>query len=306
MQTVFVGEYIKRRRKELKLTQEKVCEGICDPTTLSRIENGHQTPSKTKINALLQRLGLPDSCYYAITSKNELEIETLKKEIVGCHITERVEEGFNQLEKLREITAEDDLLTKQFILRSQVLLGREKGIYSLQEQIDLLMQAIRLTIPKFELEEISRFLYTFDEIKIINQIALCYSDLEQRVTVLSIYQQLLKYIRSHNQEVIITGNGLLPLVLHNYARELGLSKHYKECIQTAQEGQDICIRYGHYQFLPGFIAIMAECYFFCGDAEKSKAYYLQAYYTYLSLKDKIGMEEVRKEAKERLNLDFKS
>ena len=102
MQTVFVGEYIKRRRKELKLTQEKVCEGICDPTTLSRIENGHQTPSKTKINALLQRLGLPDSCYYAITSKNELEIETLKKEIVGCHITERVEEGFDQLEKLRE------------------------------------------------------------------------------------------------------------------------------------------------------------------------------------------------------------
>lgn len=304
MQTVFVGEYIKRRRKELKLTQEEVCEGICDPTTLSRIENGRQTPSKTKINALLQRLGLPDSRYYAVASKNELEVEALKKEIVGCNITERAEEGFAKLEKLSRITAEDDLLTRQFILRSQILLGKMKGRYSLQEQLDLLMQAIHLTIPKFRLDEINQFLYTFDEVKIINQIALCYSDLEQRVTALSIYQQLLKYIRCHNQEVTITGNGLLPLVLHNYARELGLAKQYKECIQAAQEGQEVCIRYGHYQFLPGFIAIMAECYFFCGDAEKSKEYYLQAYYTYLSLKDKIGIEEVKEEAKKRLNLDF--
>ena len=127
MQTVFVGEYIKRRRKELKLTQEKICEGICDPTTLSRIENGHQTPSKTKINALLQRLGLPDSCYYAITSKNELEIETLKKEIVGCHITERVEEGFDQLEKLREITAEDDLLQNNSFCARRCCLEEKKG-----------------------------------------------------------------------------------------------------------------------------------------------------------------------------------
>ena len=40
MQTVFVGEYIKRRRKELKLTQEKVCEGICDLTPSPK--NGHK------------------------------------------------------------------------------------------------------------------------------------------------------------------------------------------------------------------------------------------------------------------------
>ena len=46
MNCIYIGTLIKQRRKELKLTQEQVCSGICDPVTLSRIENGKQTPSK--------------------------------------------------------------------------------------------------------------------------------------------------------------------------------------------------------------------------------------------------------------------
>ena len=47
MNCIYIGTFIKQRRKELKLTQEQVCSGICDPVTLSRIENGKQTPSKS-------------------------------------------------------------------------------------------------------------------------------------------------------------------------------------------------------------------------------------------------------------------
>ena len=59
MKEIFLGEFIKQRRLELGLTQEQLCEGICEPMTISRIENGRQTPSRNRINALLQRLGLP-------------------------------------------------------------------------------------------------------------------------------------------------------------------------------------------------------------------------------------------------------
>ena len=57
MREVFLGEYMKQRRLELGLTQEELCEGICEPITISRMENGRQTPSRNRINALLQRLG---------------------------------------------------------------------------------------------------------------------------------------------------------------------------------------------------------------------------------------------------------
>ena len=176
MKNVFLGEYIKQRRLDLGLTQEQLCDGICEPMTLSRLENGKQTPSRNRINALLQRLGLPDDRYFALLSKNELEMEALQKEIVACNANHRVEEGFETLKKFEQIADHDDQIAQQFILRSKVLLGRLDQRYTPQEQIDLLMQAIRLTVPRFNLDEIERFFYSTDEIKIINQIGIAYSD----------------------------------------------------------------------------------------------------------------------------------
>lgn len=49
MKNVFLGEYIKQRRLDLGLTQEQLCDGICEPVTLSRLENGKQTPSRNRI-----------------------------------------------------------------------------------------------------------------------------------------------------------------------------------------------------------------------------------------------------------------
>ena len=45
MQEIFIGEAIRQRRLALGLTQEELCEGLCEPATLSRIENGRQAPN---------------------------------------------------------------------------------------------------------------------------------------------------------------------------------------------------------------------------------------------------------------------
>ena len=119
MNCIYIGTFIKQRRKELKLTQEQVCSGICDSVTLSRIENGKQTPSKSVISALLQRLGMPEARYYVLESKNELEIEALKKDIIACGVTRNVSLGFEKLSQLENLTVSDDHLTRQFILRSK-------------------------------------------------------------------------------------------------------------------------------------------------------------------------------------------
>lgn len=303
MQTIFIGEYIRQRRKALGLTQEQLCDGICDPTTISRIETGFQTPSRSRLNAILQRLGLPDECYYAVIPKNELEIEALKKEIAACNVQNRIKDGFAKIEQLERIIEPDDNLTRQFILRSMVLLDNAENRYSLSEQLNLLMQAIRLTIPHFETDKINDFIYTFDEAKIINQIACTFSLMNESEKAIQILEQLLAYIKTHYQEVL-TGNGLYPMVLYNYARELDLAKRYEESIQICENGKTLCGHYGHYQFLPGFLAIMAECYHFLGKDDKSEEFYTQAYYIYRALNDP-DVEYVKREAKEYLNVEFK-
>lgn len=301
MQNFFLGDYIKQKRLDLGLTQEQLCDGICEPMTLSRLENGKQTPSRNRINALLQRMGLPDDRYFALLSKNELEMEALQKEIVACNVTERVAEGFEKLAQFEALAAPDDQIAQQFALRSRVLLGRLEGRYTPMEQITLLMQAIRLTVPRFDLENIESFLYTKDEITIINQIGLAYSDDGQNKKAAEIYYQLLRYVRKHFKETI-TSIGMLPLVLYNYARVLDLCGRYEEGAALAKEGQDACIQYGHYQELPRCLEIEAECRHFMGDEEISKELYYQSYYLCKVVEYQVGLEIVKKEAKEYLNL----
>ena len=82
MQEMFLGEVIRRRRIELGLTQEALCEGICEPMTISRFERGQQTPSRNRVQALLFRLGLPDDRFFGLLSRHETEVEALQQEII--------------------------------------------------------------------------------------------------------------------------------------------------------------------------------------------------------------------------------
>ena len=293
MKTIFLGECIKQRRLALRLSQEQVCDGICEPMTLSRLENGKQIPRRNRINAIMQRLGLPDDRYFALLSKNELEMEALQKEIVACNVTEKMSEGFEKLAKFEKLVNSDDQLAQQFALRSKVLLGRLDGRYTPQEQIDILMQAIRLTVPHFNLDEVERFLYSTDEIKIINQIAMAYSEDGQNEKAAEIYYQLLRYIRKHFQETS-TSIGIVPLVLYNYARVLDLCGRYEKGAALAKEGCEVCIQHRHYQVLPACLEIEAECYYFLGDIKKSKELYYESYYLCKAIGDHIGQETAKK------------
>lgn len=299
----FLGEYIKQRRLDLGLTQEQLCEGICEPMTLSRLENGRQTPGRNRINAILQRLGLPDDRYFALLSKHELEMEALQKEIVACNVMQKAEEGFEKIAQLEEIANPGDMIAKQFILRSRALLGRLDKRYSSEEQIDLLMQAIRMTVPRFTIDKIESFLYSMEEIKIISHIGSCYADDGQNEKAADVYRQLLRYVQTHFQETV-TSLGIVPMVLFNYACILFRCERYREAAERAKEGREACIKYGHYQHLPGCLEAEAECRYYMGEREKSAELYHQAYYLCKVTGYQAGLEIVKKEAKEYLGIEF--
>ncbi len=308
MREFSIGEVIKQRRIELGLTQEELCEGIYEPPTMSRIETGRQTPSRTKLNALLQRLGLPDDRYYALLSDRELKIADLQKEIVSCNVLGKQETGLEMIEELERIADPEDTTIQQFILRSKVILGKledgEIKPYSLEQRQEMLMQAIRLTSPKFNLEEIDRGLYSLDEVKVINQIALNYSRNDEHKKAIEIYNQLLRYIKKHFQNILQSG-GLLPLVAYNYARQLLLVGRYEDALEIAQLGWQACVQYGQYATLPETLEIIAESYYFLGEKDKSKEFYCLAYYTSKAISNDKEVNDIKKIAKEYLDMEFK-
>lgn len=307
MKQFSIGEVIRQRRIELGLTQEELCEGIYEPPTMSRIETGRQTPSRTKLNVLLQRLGLPDDRYYALLSDNEVQIADLQKEIVSCNVLGKQEKGLEMIEKLEKIADPQDTTIQQFILRSKVILGKpENGEikpYSFDKKLEMLFQAIRLTTPKFNIEEIDRGLYGLDEVKVINQIALTYSGNDEHKKAIDIYYQLLRYIKKHFQNILQSG-GLLPLVCYNYSRQLDLVGRYEDALEIAKLGWQSCIQYGQYAVLPETLEIMAESYYFLGLKDKSKEFYYLAYYTSKAIGNIKEVNDINKSAKEYLDIEF--
>ena len=311
---MFIGEVIKQRRTELGLTQEQLCEGICEPITISRMENGKQTPSRNRVIALLQRLGLPDDRYFALLNKNELELDKLQKDVVSYNVRyqrasnkERIkakEDALAAVEHLENMMDEDDSISRQIVIRSRVLLGKESGEYSFDERINLLIEAIRLTVPRFDLDEIGACLYSYDEIKIINQIAGTYSDFEQHEKAVDIYSQLLEYIQKH-MEIVPSTKSHLPMIAFNYARELYFLKRYDEAIEIAELGRQICINYGHYTNLPELLSVLAECKHFLGDDKESMSLYRQSYYLCKILANERGIIVVQKEFKQYFGEEIK-
>lgn len=313
MEEIFLGEIIRQRRLELGLTQEALCEGICEPITISRFENGRQTPSRNRVKALLQRLGLPDDRFFGLLSAKELEISNLEKEITSCHVRfERAtpeeknkirEETMEKHRKLEAVMEPDDTLCKQLILRSKFLLGTEHGPYSLEEGLSMLMEAMRLTSPQFDRNQIARGLYTENEIKLINNMANCYIRAERHYDAIDILKPLLRYLQTHLQK-IPPNRAQIPIVAFNYARELEILKRFDEAIEMAEYARRICVDYGYYLTLPSTLMILAECHYHMGDHAKSKELYLQAYYLFKAIEDERNLAIIKVEAKELLGLEL--
>lgn len=305
MREVFLGDVIRRRRLELGMTQEQLCEGICEPITVSRLENGKQTPSRSRISALLERLGLPGDRYYALLSKQEEEESLLRKEVNDCVARFYQKEGAGKapvweraqgaLDKLEAMSDPDDTLARQFILRSRALLGEKDAAYPYEKQLEMLWEALRLTAPRFDPEEIGRLRYTWDEIQLINQIAMVYAMAGQRKTAIGLYGQLLRYLQKHMED-----KKYLCMVSFNYARELAVSKRYEDAVEVAETGRKTCIERGHYQFLPGLLAIEAECAYILGDRDRNIELYRQAYYIYKAIGDERNLKNLERDARAQL------
>lgn len=312
MEEMLIGPYIRQKRLDKGWTLEYLCDGICTAPTLSRIETNTRTPSSSVLKALLERLGLPAGQFFALLSENDIAMDRLQKKIrddeIHFHRAAKPEQDkireqiLAELEELEELGGEDNRFVRQFVLSMKAGIGRPEGPYSLEERLEMLLEAIRLTVPRFDLKRIASFSYTIEEIMLVNQIARIYANSGNRKKAIGISSQLLKYIEKNNTSLNHYPRQFC-LVASNCAIDLDCEKLYERAVTLAEKGREVCIERGEYQFLPTFTAVLAECWYFLGDPEKSTALYHQAYVLYQSFGDSRNLAIMRQEMKEYLGLE---
>ncbi len=303
MKVKYLGEVVREQRKLLGVSQDQVCKGLCTSMTLSRFESGQQTPSRDCVAAILQRLGLPDDRYYAQLTREETQLIRLRKDVLAyCSQFERTcgeerqqarRNGMEKLYELERCTKADDNINQQFILGVKASLES----YPLQKQLEVLMEAIRLTSPQFDVNELSNCLYSTAEVSIISKIALRYTLCGQCRKAIDIYGQLLKLIRKRTPNHIY-----LYLIAYNYALCLASEKRWEEALEVSEFGQQSCIKQGYYYALPRFLHIKAECYYLMGEINQSMELYRSAHYIYDATMDTINQESLKADVRERFML----
>lgn len=120
---------------------------------------------------------------------------------------------------------------------------------------------------------------------------------------IALYEQLFDYANKCSDQ-ISTYAGCLTLIAHNYSRELGIQKYYYKAIEVAEQGKRVSVDRGYYQYLPGLLAILGECYYQLGEEEKSKKLCLQAHYLYEALEDKRSLNVIDPDIQKRFGIKF--
>lgn len=164
-----IGSGIQYFRETYKISQSRLCRGLCSITTLSRIEAGERDVDSLLLEALLERLGKTPNQFELILSDTDYILYQKRQEIKSL-----IEAGnYVKAEGLLNMYMKETLLKgnvhKQFIVASRAKLNELcKG--SAELTMDMLMEAISYTVPDFMANKIKDYYLSNNELNIIMEI----------------------------------------------------------------------------------------------------------------------------------------
>lgn len=226
-----LGPIIKNRRIELGLSQEDLADGICSVPTLSRIENGERMPTKNHFEMLMQRLGYSAISLDCYTDKQDFKIHELKFQIRQAYVIKDFRIAERLLNEYKEIMEDDSNIDLQFFQLYHTLLNLDQ--YSAGEEQPLFESALRLTCPSYGANHIPHVL-SYEEIILLNNIAICYGKVEKHHEAISILRTLKTYYDTHiinSEEALRTQ----PMILYNLSKALGMAGYFDECLEVCEE-----------------------------------------------------------------------
>lgn len=233
-------------------------------------------------------MGLDENSFLVPLGPQDFEICNLKKEIVALNAQFQFEQALERIDRLEKLVAPKDRLAQQFLLRSRALAGyRQDGErlpYDYPTQRQMLLDALDITHPDFDLEKIERCLLSIEDIKSLNQIAITYSETGDRRFAIRIYEQLLRYPGQNllNIDALLS---VVPMLHYNCSRLLGLEKRFEEELEVAQTGYEICVKYNKARMMGGLLLNMACALHELGRQEESKQVFVDSYYAHRLMKN---------------------
>ncbi len=267
MRDMKIGDIIRERRKNLNLTQEQLCEGICEPLTLSRIENGKAVPTYSHLRALLSRLGLPEGRYFVQERANEDAIRMIRHKLhtLSGYYDAAIDRSalsaraLSLIGQLEDMLSAQDIPDLQFAVYMKVYFHRDPSDAPLYADLcEQLLSAIRLSLPRFTMETISEGVYSLEETQMIVLLGEILRRMGEQEKALTVLHDIHQYVQDHVHSITHPSR-FLPLTAVTYAKALCQSGNYEQALDLSQEGIHCCLQYGYCGQLPYLLETEAFC-----------------------------------------------
>lgn len=250
MAVYVVGDFLRETRLRRGYTQEEVSYGICTPASLSRIENGAQKPGRLILEKLFERLGTENNLFNSFVSREEMELYSAIQELVRNITDDDVAKIEKQIEVVEKLAVNTTELEHQCLYFAKGELARQKEKDD-KKAMEMYMKAIHITLPDFDGKNpLRNNLLTFDEIMIINSIAILYANRENDIMNAI---ELDMWLKVHMENKIMDGKmktAKYPMILYNLSNWFGNKEFLVEALKMAELGVDFCIQYGNLAFFP--------------------------------------------------------
>ena len=258
-----LAEKFRLKRKELRLSQQTLAEGICEQSQISKIERGHFIPSADLLFKLSQRLEVPLDYFF----NEQIEIKSNLSNFKQLSARLLDDRNYNDLEYLYKIEIErGSFLT----LEDRTYLEWIKSIidfYQYNLQFDAISHLENI------LSKVSST--TLIYLKVLNTLSNFYSLVGREEDYEKNYSHLIELYQTKNFEHQEFLFGYIR-VRYNYAHYLVSKEKYNEGIQEALETIELCKqRQTSYQLAPLLILVGNAGAKFL-NKKQVKNYYIEA------------------------------
>ncbi|MFJ7977721.1 helix-turn-helix domain-containing protein [Peribacillus sp. NPDC096379] len=233
MDFLAIGHKIKELRKQMKLSQEELAEGICTQAQISKLEKGDVFPYASTLYLISQKLGVDVNYFFDMGMTPRLDYVN---EVINQLRNARRTMNYQEIRDI-VVAEENNPLFKQHKRNYQLLLWH-KGIYHYElyrdsvKSINILKDAILLT-------QTSNKVHSEREIEILLSIGVILFEEKQLKKALSTYKDAYQFV---NTIPYLVDNTVKIRIYYNTARTLTRLQEYEKSNNFCLDGIEWCIQ----------------------------------------------------------------
>jgi len=303
-----LGSMIARLRAQNNLSLSQLCSGICDKSTLSRMEKGEIPGNYFILEAIMQRLGRDISLYSNFfLASNDFIAMQLRDRIYLLITMRKFGAATKLLNELDSIASfRRYAVNKQFLETARALLFDAANDACHPDLLKMLLDTLKITIPKFDEQKIASYRLSYNELIIINLYAVYYKgtgDLERAV---KIFAQLRRSMDAHYEDDFEKSR-MYTTVLFNYSSTLARLNRRGEAFEVIADSEHFEKSHGRLIDLPA-LSYNRGYGMFMLERHKECIPHLALGYYGVSMFAEYGQSAdltiIRDSVKEKLNINF--